>query len=342
MKRMMYMPLGFAVLCLAGCRQEQTDRRETLPPVKVKTMQVTTSTTAEEEHRYSGTIEETAGTPLSFPVMGTVSEVHFKVGNRVGKGQLLATLDPTSMQSSLDAAQATLAQAEDAYARMKELHDKGSLAEIKWVEVQSKLRQARSMEELARKNRNDCNLYAPFGGVMADKSIEVGQNVLPGVSVGKIVGVGKLKVKIAVPENEITRIALQQRAEIRLMTPGGGIFHGAVSEKGIVANPLSRSYEVKLTLDDAAPSLMPGMVAEVIFENPEKQPLFVIPAWLVQLDEQNRSFVWVNQNGKAKKRFVTIGTYTAQGVTVAEGLSAGDEIITEGQQKVSENREVCL
>ena len=258
MKRMMYMPLGFAVLCLAGCRQEQTDRRETLPPVKVKTMQVTTSTTAEEEHRYSGTIEETAGTPLSFPVMGTVSEVHFKVGDRVGKGQLLATLDPTSMQSSLDAAQATLAQAEDAYARMKELHDKGSLAEIKWVEVQSKLRQARSMEELARKNRNDCNLYAPFGGVMADKSIEVGQNVLPGVSVGKIVGVGKLKVKIAVPENEITRIALQQRAEIRLMTPGGGIFHGAVSEKGIVANPLSRSYEVKLTLDDAAPSLMPG------------------------------------------------------------------------------------
>ena len=80
---MMYMPLGFAVLCLAGCRQEQTDRRETLPPVKVKTMQVTTSTTAEEEHRYSGTIEETAGTPLSFPVMGTVSEVHFKVGDRV-------------------------------------------------------------------------------------------------------------------------------------------------------------------------------------------------------------------------------------------------------------------
>lgn len=100
-------------------------------------------------------------------------------GDRVAKGQLIATVDPFSMQSSYDAAKASLAQAEDAYRRMKELYDKGSLPEIKWVEVQSKLQQAKSMEEVARKNLDDCKLYAPFSGIISEKMAEVGQNIMP-------------------------------------------------------------------------------------------------------------------------------------------------------------------
>ena len=91
------------------------------------------------------------------------------LGDRVAKGQLIATVDPFSMQSSYDAAKASLAQAEDAYRRMKELYDKGSLPEIKWVEVQSKLQQAKSMEEVARKNLDDCKLYAPFSGIISER-----------------------------------------------------------------------------------------------------------------------------------------------------------------------------
>ena len=97
------------------------------------------------------------------------------------QGQLLATLDEVSMQNTYQAAKAALKQAEDTYQRMKELHEKGSLAEMKWVEVQSKLQQAQSMEAVARKNLTDCQLYAPFSGVIAEKSLEVGQNVVPGV-----------------------------------------------------------------------------------------------------------------------------------------------------------------
>lgn len=87
------------------------------------------------------------------------------------QGQLLATLDEVSMQNRYQAAKAALKQAEDAYQRMKELHEKGSLAEMKWVEVQSKLQQAQSMEAVARKNLTDCQLYAPFSGVIAEKSL---------------------------------------------------------------------------------------------------------------------------------------------------------------------------
>ena len=198
------------------------------------------------------------------------------------------------------------------------------------------------MEEMARKNLKDCNLYAPFNGIIAEKTLEVGQNVMPGMSVGKIVGVSHLKVKIAVPETEIANITVGQKARIGVAALNGQSFEGTVSEKGIVANPFSRSYEVKLLVENATKELMPGMVTEVALANTDSLSFFIVPARLVQLDEQNRSFVWLNVNGKAQKRIITCGEYTANGVTVVSGLSAGDEIITEGQHKVCENMEVSL
>ena len=77
---------------------------------------------------------------------------------------MLATLDRGSAQSTFDAAAASLHQAEDAYARMKQLYDKKSLPEMQMVEVETRLQQARSMYELSKKNINDCALHAPFAG----------------------------------------------------------------------------------------------------------------------------------------------------------------------------------
>lgn len=289
---------------------------------------------AEYVRAFSGTVEEAAGTPLSFSVMGTVNAVSFRLGDRVEKGQLLASLDATSVRSSYDAAKAALVQAEDAYRRMKELHGKGSLPEIKWVEVQSKLQQARSMEEMARKNLKDCKLYAPFSGVIADKSVEVGQNVIPGMAVGKLLGVSRLKVKISMPESEIASVSLRQKAEIVVPALGNRRFSGEVSEKGVMANPLSRSYEVKIDVADAGGALMPGMVAEVRLAGAGGGTVVIVPARIVQLDEKNRSFVWIDNNGVAEKRVISCGGFSGDGVVVASGLKADDRIIIEGQQKV--------
>ena len=341
MKKTYAVFIGIAAILLIACRQQEKDTPLATEPIKVKTMQIT-SAVSESAHFFSGTVEETSETPLSFPVMGTIKTVNIHLGSSVTKGQLLATLDETSMKSSYEAAKATLMQAQDAYQRLKQLHDKGSLAEIKWIEVQSKLQQAQAMEELARKNLNDCRLYAPFSGVISEKSIEVGQNIMPGITIGKIVGKGRLKVKISVPESEISQIVLQQEAQIQVPALSGKTFTGKVIEKGVVANPLSRSYEVKIEVAETDNSLLPGMVTEVFLEQLSNPSLVVIPAQVVQIDEQNRTFVWLNQNGKAAKRFVTIGAYTAEGISIASGLSTGDEIIIEGQQKVCENTEVSL
>lgn len=321
-----------ASLALAGC-QVKEEKTGGPSPVRVKVMKVALSE-QKTSGRFSGTVEEAAGTPLSFSVMRTVNAVSFRLGDRVEKGQLLASLDATSVRSSYDAAKAALVQAEDAYRRMKELHGKGSLPEIKWVEVQSKLQHARSMEEMARKNLKDCKLYAPFCGVIADKSVEVGQNVIPGMAVGKLLGVSRLKVKISMPESEIASVSLHQKAEIVVPALGSRRFSGMVSEKGIMADPFSRSYEVKIDVADAGGDLMPGMVAEVRLAGADGGTAVIVPARIVQLDEKNRSFVWIDNNGVAEKRVISCGGFSGDGVVVASGLKADDRIIVEGQQKV--------
>lgn len=330
-------------LCfLVGCQnKEYQTEHSSAVLVKVRTVENGVSTM---EKHYSGTAEEESGTPLSFATAGTVQALHFHLGQQVRKGQLLGTLDPTSMQNAYNAARAALEQAKDVFNRMEELHRKGSLPDIKWVEVQSKLEQAVSMEQIASKNLKNCELYAPYSGVIARKEAEIGQNVMPGMPVAQLVTASILRVKIAVPETEISSIEMGQEALIKVSALGGKSFKATVMEKGVVANPLSRSYDVKLKVEDSNVELLPGMVADVsirLSENGENSHS-VIPADIVQLDEKNTTFVWTVKNGKAHKQEISCGEYRVDGVTVLYGLSPNDSIIIEGQQKVCEGTEVAL
>ena len=327
---------------LTGC-QGNEEKLKVHEPVKVKVVSVQTETYASPK-RYSGTVEEKNGTSLSFATAGTVQTIHVRLGQQVNAGQLIATLDPTSTQNSYQAAQAVLEQAEDAYRRMKELHDKGSLPDMKWVEVQSKLEQARSMEQIAKRKLDDCKLYAPFPGIIAEKSMEAGENVAPGMSVARLVTASSLVVKISVPETEMSSVQTGQKAEVTIKSLEGETFIAQIIEKGVVANPLSRTYEVKLKLEKPNKAIMPGMVTEVSLQpyNTDPQNLCVIPAHIVQIDERNQSFVWSVKDGKAHKSIIVCDEYMADGVIVSSGLSANDSIIVEGQQKVCEGTEVTL
>ena len=342
MKKRIVIAALWLIPFLTGC-QGNKEKLKVHEPVKVKVVSVQTETYASPK-RYSGTVEEKNGTSLSFATAGTVQTIHVRLGQQVNAGQLIATLDSTSMQNSYQAAQAVLEQAEDAYRRMKELHDKGSLPDMKWVEVQSKLEQARSMEQIAKRKLGDCKLYAPFSGIIAEKSMEAGENVAPGMSVARLVTASSLVVKISVPETEMSSVRTGQKAEIAITALGGETFIARVVEKGVVANPLSRTYEMKLKLEKPDEAIMPGMVAEVSLQPYKTDPknLCVIPAHIVQIDEHNQSFVWSVKDGKAHKSIIVCDEYMADGVIVSSGLSANDSIIVEGQQKVCEGTEVTL
>ena len=341
--------LALVSLFLAGCSKKQEAQTAVQPmTVKVKEMTVgTDSHMMASGYGYSGTVEEESGASLSFTTGGTIMQLKVKVGDRVRKRQLIATVDPTQVRNSYEMAHATKMQAEDAYRRMKQLHDKGSLPEIKWVEAQSQLQQAVSAESIAKKSLADCNLHAPFSGVISDKYAEVGQNAAPGMPVVKLVTTMALNVKISVPESEMASIHVRQRARIQVQALGGKQYEGYVIEKGVIADPVSRSYSVKIRVEGTDNALLPGMVSQVSLgkisqTSPSQESVapIVIPAHLVQLADDNSNFVWLDEGGKAVRRSIVCGEYSSNGVSIVSGLKSGDRVIVEGQQKVSNGTKV--
>lgn len=327
-----------AAMLLASCGGGEGQKQE-VKPLRVSTIKVMRGM-ADGGQCFSGTIEETAGSVLSFAVSGTLQSVNVSVGQRVSKGQLIAVVDEATLRNAHDIALSTLHQAQDAYRRMKQLHDNGSLPDIQWIEVQSKLSQAEASERIAKKILTDSRLYAPFSGVISEKNVEAGQNVMPGVPVVKLVKTNQVKVKIAVPENEIANVKTGQTLSFSVSALGGKQFTARIIEKGVEANPHTRSYEVKALLNNPMGELMPGMICDAFINDGANSSCIILPAHIVQIDKSNQQFVWVYNKGVAHKRVITTGELTAQGVVVTSGLAAGDEVLTEGQQKVSEGTRV--
>jgi RND family efflux transporter MFP subunit len=324
---------------LVSCQQKKS--AEQIQPVTVRVVKMI-PVQMDGTQSYSGTMEEVSGTSLSFSVGGMVKQVLVDEGQRVSKGQLLAVVDDETTRNAHAAAQSVRQQAEDAYRRMKQLHDNGSLPEIQWVEVESKLKQAVSSEQIAQKSLHDTRLYAPFAGVIGQKSIDVGQNAIPGMQSFKLVNINQVKVKISVPESEISKVRMGQTALVSVSALSGRTFEGRVCEKGISADALSRSYDVKILLDNKGGLLMPGMICDASLEKAGGSTVFILPASIIQLDDDNRQFVWVDVNGKAQKRMVQTSAQTSGGVIITNGLNRGDEVLIEGQQKVSENMTLAV
>ena len=136
-----------ALLLAAGCSSPKKNR--TVDPLRVETIVAAPSADVGAAV-YVGAIEEESSAALSFPVAGTVARTFADEGRRVGKGHLLAELDPTSARRTFEAAEAALNQAKDACARLKQLYDAESLPEIKWVEAQTRLRQAEAAFGIAK------------------------------------------------------------------------------------------------------------------------------------------------------------------------------------------------
>ena len=348
MKKVCFVAVAVCLSLLASCGKKECNQ-EAVEAVNVKEMTVgeNSSPVMDGNYGYSGTVEEVSGSSLSFTTGGTITQLKVKVGDRVSKGQLIASVDPTQVSHSYEMAHAARMQAEDAYRRMKQLHDKGSLPEIKWVEAQSQLQQAVSAENIAKKSLADCNLYAPFSGVISEKYAEVGQNAAPGMPVVKLVTTMALNVKISVPESEMADIHVRQRARILVQALDGKQYEGYVIEKGVIADPVSRSYSVKIRVEGTDNALLPGMVSQVSLgkisqTSPSHGSVapIVIPAHLVQLADDNSNFVWVDEDGKAVRRTIVCGEYSSNGVVVASGLKNGDRVIVEGQQKVSTGMKV--
>ena len=206
MKR--YFVLLAAVMLCVACGRSGMPSGVMSDGVKVGVTRLSDAGECASVAEYVGTVEAGTTVDVSFPVGGRLSSLAVKEGQRVGKGQHIASIDNSTAQSSYLAAKATLDRAEDAYRRAKQVYDKGSLPEVKWIEVQTQLNQARSLCDIAQKNLSDCSLTSPISGVIAKRFVEVGATVSPMQTVVRVMDLKRLCVRMSVPESDITSISI--------------------------------------------------------------------------------------------------------------------------------------
>jgi len=169
---------------------------------------------------------------------------------------------------------------------------------------------------------------------------EAGENAVIGKSVLTVMDISSVRVKISVPESEISAIPGDCKSAITVTALGGREFRGNGIEKSVSANPVSHTYPAHISLANPKRELLPGMVCKVVI-NPGNAPLeIVIPINIVQSTADGRKYVWSDNAGKAERKYISTGAVKGNGVVVTSGLSAGDRIITEGYQKVSEGSKI--
>jgi RND family efflux transporter MFP subunit len=287
---------------------------------------------------YPGYLEEGQSVEMAFKYGGTLQQLNVKQGNRVRKGQTLARVSSPQMESTQRSAQATLEQAQDAYDRLKKVHDNGSLPEIKWREMVANLEKAQSALDLANAMLADNTITAPFDGTIAAVNAEIGENITPLKPVIRIINTNGMAVKITVPENEIAKVQVGDTAEVVIPALGDKRLNGKVIEKSMTASLLTHSYPVKVLIEQPDKELTPGMIGKVVLKSDVSKGI-IIPANAILINQDGK-FVWVAENGRATRRKITLAGYSGNGVIVSEGLKTGDVVIVEGYQKVSEGMKV--
>jgi len=293
---------------------------------------------------YNGGVIPSVKSPLSFLLPGTIVHLHADVGDFVKEGQLLAELDQTAYESAYQAAFAQQKQAEDAHNRLKKVYDKGSLPEIKWEEMISKLEQANSSAAIALKNLSNCRIIAPFDGVIGSKNLESGSNAVPGFTIFDLVSIKDVYVRISVPENEINKIKKNQTVSISIPALGSNTYEGKVEKIGVMADRLSKTYEVKVRIHNSEMEIKPGMLCDIELSVDDMNSSFTVPYQAVIKDKDDLNYVFlVNpQTKSAIKKQVKLGRFINNQVEITSGVSQGDILVISGQHKMDNKTKVIF
>ena len=209
----------FAVMSLTGCGGGQRSGAEetgTAQPVPVKALRI------EQEQNissltYVGTVRASRSTVLSCRYSGNLVSLNVSQGQHVSKGDTVAVVNSQSVISMRDMALATLDQAEDGYERARTVHESGSMADVKWVEVQTQLAKAEASAAAARKAYEDCTVKAPYSGVIGEVYADEGVELNVSEPIVRLMDISSLEIGFSVPESEMGDISEGMAVTVRVL-----------------------------------------------------------------------------------------------------------------------------
>ena len=354
-----FLPLSalLALLVAAGCSNSNgealpaEETAEARRVVRVET-QVVEPTSFEDVIEVSGTVEAVGDATLSAQSSGTVVSL-VPLGTFVRAGQAVAQLDPGTAQATVEQAEAQVAAAQAAFdlaadnlKRQEPLYRDSVISAIEYENVraqynqaQAQLNQARAGLTQARELLKDTRVVAPFAGTIEERLVEVGEQVMPGAQVARIVNTGRVKVTAGVPERYAADIRVGTPASVRFQAYADAPRQGRVTFVGSAVNAQSRTFPVEIELENQEGRLKPQMVTTVHVRRNELDAALVVPQTAVLRDEDGVTVFVVDDSGAqpvAERRSITLGPSYQGRVVVVAGLAAGDEIITVGHTNVTQ------
>jgi RND family efflux transporter MFP subunit len=330
------------MVCVAliaiSCADRGNHKTTEKEPINVGVMTVTPMS-SQYYNVYVGEINASGSAIISANHSGILESINVEQGSHVSRGEVLAEVISKNVLASYEMAHATLRQAEDGYERVKKVHESGTVADVKLVEIETQLAKARAAARSSEESLEECKLKAPFNGTVSDVLVEEGIHVNPATPVLKIVDLSTIEVTIPVPEGEIGKIRIGQKALIDVPALGITGIEAHVELKGVTAAPPSHTYRCTLVPDKKQTDLYPGMVCKVRLSEESDSLRIRIPASSIEMDSKGR-FVWIVEDGVVGKSYVTVDGYQEQGVIISSGLEPGDKVIVKGAAKVSTGMKV--
>ena len=345
------------VVLLTACEEERAELMDNTRSIKIVTISERSSG---QQRRFPGTVEAVDTSRISFEVDGNTREVNVNVGDRVKKGQVLATLDDKPFQLDVEAAEADLGKAkaqlaekDTAFVRQKTLFEKDWVAKAAYEQAlaardsaANQVAYAASKLKLARLDLEKTVLEAPFDGVIADKFVDPFQEVARGEPMFELYVEAAKQVVVSLPETAVGKVYLGQPAKIAFPTEGVPAREGHVSEIG-TATIEANAFPVKVLISDPPENVLPGMVADVtlvVRQESDNVPYLLPIAAIAAGDVSGQGYVFIfdAESSTVKKTEIRVKGVQDNRVLVIQGIEPGDVIADTGVTFLRDGQKVKL
>lgn len=301
----------------------------------------------------AGTVDAAKQAILRSRHAGIATGMTKRAGDKVQAGERLAKVDSDELrlrlierESAIKQTQSALSVAESVRAQQRSLAERGFISktaldssESNFVAARSAFEAARSQLDIAKSALGETSLIAPISGVISKRSVEPGERIGNEMAVFTILDPASLEVIVPVPAERVAELKIGQKASFQLDT-GGTSVEGTLTRIIPTTGSAARTVETRFALpaDSGVPA---GAFLSGQLRLSQANAAVAVPNVAVKSDVSG-SYLWVVQDGKAKKARVKLGALSGDNVAITEGLNAGAKVLTLRGAEPNEGQTVTL
>lgn len=310
------------------------------PPANVVLLKVA-PTTMEDRINLPGVIEPWEKLIVMAKVHGAVIETPVAEGDKVVKGEVIARIDPADFKIALDSARATYELARADHKRLASLFDQGIIPRAQLERLDAQVKTSKAAVENAELMLSRCTITAPIGGVV--RRLDAKDGLLMNVSdpVAEILQIDRVKAVVGIPESDVALVRNIEKVAITVQALNDREMIGTTHYLASSPENGARLYRLELAIDNRDNQILPGMffrakLVKKVFRNTVAVPLYTV------IKRQNRQFVYVEQDGVAKRMPVELGIIEDWRVQVTRGLAPGSRVVVEGHRDIDEGHKLNI